>query len=58
MGRINDVLILANRNYVPIDFIVLVIDCNPTLSVGTTPMESLGSLLRMAGAGLCKERVW
>ena len=28
MGRINDVLILANRNYVPIDFIVLDIDCN------------------------------
>ena len=28
MGRINDVLILANRNYVPIDFIVLDIYCN------------------------------
>ena len=28
MGRINDVLILANRNYVPLDFIVLDIDCN------------------------------
>ena len=28
MGRINDVLILANSNYVPIDFIVLDIDCN------------------------------
>ena len=24
MGRINDVLIVANRNYVPVDFIVLV----------------------------------
>ena len=30
MGRINDVLIVANRNYVPIYFIVLDIDCNPT----------------------------
>ena len=29
MGRINDVLIVANRNYVPLDFIVLNIDCNP-----------------------------
>jgi hypothetical protein len=29
LGRINVVLILANRNYVPIDFIVLDIDCNP-----------------------------
>ena len=27
MGRTNDALILANRNYVPIDFIVLDIDC-------------------------------
>ena len=29
MVRINDVHILKNRNYVPIDFIVLYIDCNP-----------------------------
>ena len=28
MRRTNDVIILANRNYVPIDFIVLDIDCN------------------------------
>ena len=28
MGRINDVLIVANRNLVPVDFIVLDIDCN------------------------------
>ena len=28
MGRITDVLIVANMNYVPIDFIVLDIDCN------------------------------
>ena len=28
MGRINDVLIIANRNLVPEDFIVLDIDCN------------------------------
>ena len=33
MGRINDVLILANRNYVPIDFIVLDIDCNPSCPI-------------------------
>ena len=26
-GRINDVLIVANRNYVSVDFIVLDIDC-------------------------------
>ena len=28
LGRIKDVLILANRNYEPIDFIVLDIGCN------------------------------
>ena len=28
MGRINDVLIVAIRNFVPVDFIVLDIDCN------------------------------
>ena len=26
IGRINDVLIVANRNYVPVDFIILDID--------------------------------
>ena len=33
MGRINDVLIVANRNYVPVYFIVLDIDCNPTCPI-------------------------
>ena len=28
LGRINDVIIIANKNYVPVDFIVLDIDCN------------------------------
>ena len=30
LGRMNDVLILANRNYVPVGFIVLDIDWNPS----------------------------
>jgi len=33
MGRINDGLIVANRNYVPVDFIVLDIDCNPSCPI-------------------------
>ena len=33
MGRINDVLIVANRNYVPVEFIVLDIDYNPTCPI-------------------------
>ena len=33
MGRINDVPIVANRNYVLEDFMVLDIDCNPTCPI-------------------------
>ena len=33
MGRINDVIIVANRTYVPVDFIVLDIDCNPSCPI-------------------------
>ena len=33
MGRINDVLIVANINLVPVDFIVLDIDCNPSCPI-------------------------
>ena len=33
MRRINDVLIVSNRNYVPIDFIVLDIDFNPSCPI-------------------------
>ena len=33
LGRINDVLILDNRNYMPVDFIVLDIDCNPSCPI-------------------------
>ena len=33
VGRINDVLIVENRNYVPVDFIVLDIDCNPSCPI-------------------------
>ena len=33
MGRINDVLIVTNRKYLPVDFIVLDIDCNPSCHI-------------------------
>ena len=45
MGRIYDVVILANRNYVPIDFIVLDIDCNPSC-----PLFLVDPFLRTIGA--------
>ena len=45
MGRINDFLIVANRNYVLVDFIILDIDCNPTC-----PIILGRPFLRMTGA--------
>ena len=49
MGRINDVLIVANRNYVPIDFIVLDIDCNPTCPIilGRPFLRTIGAIIDM-----------
>jgi hypothetical protein len=49
MGRINDVLIFANRNYVPIDFIVLDIDCNPSCPIilGRPFLRTIGAVIDM-----------
>ena len=49
MGRINDVLIVANRNYLPIDFIVLDIDCNPTCHIilGRPFLRTIGAVIDM-----------
>ena len=49
MGRINYVLILANRNYVPIDFIVLDIDCNPSCPIilGRPFLRTIGAVIDM-----------
>ena len=49
MGRVNDVLILANRNFVPIDFIVLDIDCNPSCPIvpGRPFLRTIGVVIDM-----------
>ena len=49
MGRINDVLIVENRNYVPVDFIVLDIDCNPTCPIilGRPFLRTIGAIIDM-----------
>ena len=49
MGRINDVLILANKNYVPTDFIVLDIDCNPSCPIilGRPFLRTIGAVIDM-----------
>ena len=49
MERFNDVLILGNRNYVPIDFIVLDIDCNLSCPIilGTPFLRTIGAVIDM-----------
>ena len=49
MGRINDVIIVANRNYVHVDFIVLDIDCNPTCPIilGRPLLRTIGAVIDM-----------
>ena len=55
MGRINYVLIVANRNYVPIDldFVVLDIDCNPTCPIilGRPFLRTIGAIIHMKKEG-------
>ena len=48
-GRINDVLTIANRNYVPVYFIVLDIDCNPTCPIilGRPFLRTIGAIIDM-----------
>ena len=49
MGRINDVLIVANINYVPVDFIVLDIDCNSSCPIilGRPFLRTIGAIIDM-----------
>ena len=49
MGRINDVLIVSNRNYVPIDFIVLDIHCNLSCPIilGRPFLRTIGAIIDM-----------
>ena len=49
MGRINDVIIFANTNYVPIDFIVLDIDCNLSCPIilGRPFLRMIGAIIDM-----------
>ena len=49
MGRTNDVLIIANRNFVPVDFIVLDIDCNLSCPIilGRPFLRTNGAIIDM-----------
>ena len=64
MGRINDVVIVANMNYFPIYFIVLDIDCNPTCPIilGRPFLRTIGAIIdRRKGildSNLCQGKAW
>ena len=49
MGMINHVIIFENRNYVPVDFIVLDIDCNRTCPIilGRPFLTTIGAIIDM-----------
>ena len=49
MGRINDILIIANRNFVPADFIILDIDCNLSCPIilGRPFLRTIGAIIDM-----------
>ena len=49
MGRINDVPIVANRNLVPVDFIILDIDCNLSCPIilGRPFVRTIGAIIDM-----------
>ena len=49
LGRIDDVLIMVNNNYVPVDFIVLDIECNPSCPIvlGRPFLRTVGVIIDM-----------
>src|SRR4051812_21698661 len=49
LGRIDDVLIVVNDNYVPVDFIVMDIDCDPSCPIilGRTFLRTVGAIIYM-----------
>jgi hypothetical protein len=49
LGRINDVLIMVNNNLVPIDFLVLDIECNASCPIilGRPFLRTVGAIIDM-----------
>src|SRR4051812_36254100 len=46
-GKIDDVLIIVNDNYVPVDFIIMDIECEPscTIIVGRPFLRTVGAII-------------
>ena len=49
LGRIDDVLIIGNDNYVPVDFLVLDIECDPSCPIilGRPFLCTVGAIIDM-----------
>ena len=49
LGRVNGVLILVNNNFVPVDFIVLDIECNASCPIvlGRPFLTNVGAIIDM-----------
>ena len=49
VGRIDDVLIISNDNYVPVDFLVLDIECNASCPIilGRPFLRTVGAIIDM-----------
>ena len=49
LGRVDDVLIIFNNNLVPVDFVVLDIECNPSCPIvlGRPFLRTVGAIIDM-----------
>ena len=49
LGRIDDVLIVVNDNYVPVDFLVMDIECDPSCPIilGHPFLRTVGAIIDM-----------
>src|ERR1043165_5344266 len=49
LGKIDDVLIIVNDNYVPVDFIIMDIECEPSCPVilGRPFLRTVGAVIDM-----------
>ena len=49
LGRIDDVLIFVNDNYVPVDFVVMDIECDPSCPIilGRPFLRTVGAIIDM-----------
>jgi len=49
LGKINDVLIIVNDNYVPVDFTIIDIECKPSCPIilGRPFLRTVGAVIDM-----------